>query len=125
MITPFVQSLMDIRAEHEGKLSAFKATWKDARHWIVLVFKQAPDALNDAEAKHENGDTSTLHWRGGHIGFKADEHQRKIIRSVSTGEPDELYDPELLTREKIEDEVRAFVRSVLGVKEQDSWKVVK
>jgi len=118
---------MAIRADHEDKASAFKAAWKDARHRISRVFAEAPEALNGATTKHENGNSSTLYWRGGHMAFKADEHQRKIIRSVSTGEPDELYDPEFLTREKIEDEVRDFVRSVLGVgdREPSTWKVVK
>lgn len=108
----FQQSLIDIRSDHETRKTEFVEGWEGARRMILRVFQDALGALDGAKIEHENGVSSTLSWRDSHISFKADEYQMKIVR-ISHGEPDESYDPPALTRDRIEAEVRSFVRSAV------------
>ena len=113
-MSDFTQSLIAIRSEHERKKTEFLDSWVGGvRRRIFQVFTEAAQALDNSKIEHDNGTSSTLHWRGSSISFTADERRLKIVR-VREGEPEEAYDPSALTQDKIEAEVRSFVRAVLG-----------
>ena len=112
-MSDFKQSLLDIVAEHQRKKNEFEDAWVGGtRRLIYQVFTDAASVLNDAKVEHDNGTSSTLYWRGKTIAFKVDERRLKIVR-VREGEPEESYDPSALTQDKVESEVRSFVRAVL------------
>lgn len=108
-----MKSLVEIRSEYERKKGEFLDAWvREVRRLIYQVFTEASQALDSPRVEHDNGTSSTLHWRGSSISFKADERRLKIIRERQ-GAPEEAYDPSALTQDKIESEVRSFVRAVL------------
>ena len=111
-MSDFTQSLINIRSEYEQKAEQFAEAWLATRRLILKLFTEAVQALNGAKIEHENGTSSTLSWRNASISFKADEKRRRIVRS-RPGEQDEPYEPSALTQDKIESEVRSFVRAVL------------
>jgi outer membrane protein assembly factor BamA len=112
-MTSFQQSLIDIRADRERKKSEFEESWLSTRRLIFRCFTEASEVLDGAKVEHDNGTSSTLYYRDGSITFKTDERRLKILR-VRAGEPDERYDPDALTQDKMESEVRNFVSAVLG-----------
>jgi hypothetical protein len=105
-------SLISIRSEYERKKSDFAEAWISARRRILTSFTEASEALDNPKVEHENGTSSTLCYRSRSLMFKADERRLRVVR-VRADEPDELYEPESLTQDKIEAEIRAFVKAVL------------
>jgi len=116
MTSKFVQSLIDIQKQCETRQDEFRSSWRKARQRLNQVFSEAAaGALEGAEVKPENGDTLALVWREQRLSFKANAQSWQVIRSTSAGEAkEEPYEPNALTKEKIEAEVTAFVCAVIG-----------
>ena len=112
MASKFVQSLVSIQEQYDGKVKEFQSSWKRARKQVERVFNEAAEALEGSEVRPENGNTLTLIWREQRLSFRADAHRRRIIRSGSK-KPEETFIPDSIDREKIEDEVREFMCAVL------------